>query len=71
MSDDKKDPAEKPTMKVRSIYDHGKGYKHEDHKGEFITLWGVIFENDGKGFKATIDADDAKAMIEAGRAKKA
>lgn len=32
-----------------------------------VSLWGVVFDNDGKDFVASLPKSDADAMVEAGR----
>ena len=63
--------AEAKKTSVYVKYDMGDKYNHSEHKGEYITLYGVKFENDGKGFKAELKNDSADAMIKADRAVKA
>jgi hypothetical protein len=38
--------------------------------GERLTLWGVEFTSDGEQLIATLNSEDAAAIIDAGRAKK-
>jgi len=51
-------------MKVTAKYESG-----EIKEGERLTLWGVIFESDGKNLVADVKDKEAAAMKKAGRVK--
>lgn len=59
------------TAAVYAIYDMGEKYDYKASEGHRLRLWGLDFECDGKGYKADIEAKQAKELIDNGRAKKA